>query len=316
MMKNQPCHLRVLVTSLVLLGWSHTTRAIDWGDPAPELSIDQWIKGDAVDLKKDGADHVYVVEFWATWCAPCRTSIPHLSELQAAYKGKKVTIIGISDETAAKVNPFVENMGDKMDYTVAIDKEGATYERYMTAFGQRGIPHAFIVNQKGQLAWHGHPMDGLDAALKQIVEGTYDIAATKQAAERAANAAKLLEDYFGVVTQGKNTPAARKLGEDIIRDGGNNPDLLNQFAWLILTSRAVQDRDLDLALKAGKAAFDASEGKDVSIIDTYARALFDTGKHEEAIRLQEKAIALCKEPEMKASLEDTLDRYRLEAAKK
>jgi len=304
--------LPLLLAALALPGWNRTVQAIDLGDPAPALTIAEWVKGKPVDLKKGGEDHVYVVEFWATWCPPCRASIPHLSEVQAEFKDKKVTIIGISDETPAKVNPFVTNMGDKMAYTVALDDDRATYKSYMEAFGVNGIPHAFIVNQKGQIAWHGHPMAGLDTALKQIVAGTFDIAA----AQRAAKAEQLLQEYFAIVAAGKSTPEAAKMGADIVRDGATNPELLNQFSWLILTHPAVKDRDLDLALKAGKAAYDASQGKDPAIIDTYARALFDTGKPGEAIRLQQEAIALCKDPDMKAALEDTLDRYRLEAEKK
>ena len=54
------------------------------GDPAPKLAVKEFVKGEPLkDLEKG---KTYVVEFWATWCGPCRTSIPHLTELQKKHK--------------------------------------------------------------------------------------------------------------------------------------------------------------------------------------------------------------------------------------
>ena len=58
-------------------------------------------------------------------------------------------------------------MGDQMEYTVAIDKQGQTSKAYMTAYNQNGIPHAFIVDRAGNMVFHAHPMDpGFEKALK------------------------------------------------------------------------------------------------------------------------------------------------------
>ena len=74
---------------------TEATQTLMVGDPAPTLSIAQWIKGDPVNAFADG--QVYVVEFWATWCGPCRVSMPHMSSLQDQYSNE-VTFVGISDE--------------------------------------------------------------------------------------------------------------------------------------------------------------------------------------------------------------------------
>ena len=58
-------------------------------------------------------------------------------------------------------------MGDKMAYTVAID--GGIAKDYMGKYDIRGIPHAFVVKD-GQVAWHGHPMSGLDGAIKDALK--------------------------------------------------------------------------------------------------------------------------------------------------
>ena len=60
--------------------------AADLGDEAKPLQISKWVKGKKVNLAKGKGKKVYVVEFWATWCPPCRTTIPHLTELQKKYK--------------------------------------------------------------------------------------------------------------------------------------------------------------------------------------------------------------------------------------
>ena len=56
------------------------------GDPAPRLQVDRFVKGAPVKDFKQG--QVYVVEFWATWCRPCKESIPHITELQKKYGSK------------------------------------------------------------------------------------------------------------------------------------------------------------------------------------------------------------------------------------
>jgi len=70
--------------------------------------------------------------------------------------------------------------------------------------------------------------------------------------------------------------------------------------------RKVKVRDVDLATKLAKAAVDASEGKEPSPLDTYARALFDSGKTSDAISTVQKAIAVAKNNEMRKQLEETL----------
>jgi thiol-disulfide isomerase/thioredoxin len=139
------------------------------GDMAPPLKIAKYIRGDEVDLDKGRGKNIYVVEFWATWCPPCRESVPHLSKLQAEYRDDDVVIVGISMEDEKDVEKFSEKMGEKMDYVVAIDDDEYTTYHYMGGFGRTSIPHAFIVDRSGRFVWEGHPMmleEGLDIVLQ------------------------------------------------------------------------------------------------------------------------------------------------------
>jgi tetratricopeptide (TPR) repeat protein/thiol-disulfide isomerase/thioredoxin/tRNA A-37 threonylcarbamoyl transferase component Bud32 len=162
---------------------SRSRAPLSIGDEAPAISVSKWVKGDPVD--RLDPRKTYVVEFWATWCGPCKVSIPHLTELQKKYRDKGVTFIGVSvwEEDQGAVAPFVKAMGEQMNYTVAMDEvpkgdqgnKGKMAASWMEAAGAQGIPTAFIVRD-GKVAWIGHPMS-MDEALEKASAREFDIQA-------------------------------------------------------------------------------------------------------------------------------------------
>lgn len=289
---------------------------IKLGGPAPQLKGLKWVKGGPVEFKKG---NVYIVEFWATWCGPCRVSIPHLTEVQKKYKDKNVYVIGISDETIDKVKPFVEKMGDKMDYNIAIDAENSANNNYMSAFNQNGIPTAFIIDKQTRIVWLGHPLTDMDKVLEQTIAGTFDIEKyQKERAEAQAKfekAAQNYKTYFDLL--GKNgREKAEKTGREVIKDG--DAYVLNQFAWQILNYDKKEQRDLALALEAAKKANDLTEGKEAPILDTYASALFESAldKINKAVEYQKKAVELgAKYEQMLPDMKKSLEKYEAAAQK-
>ncbi len=282
--------------------------AAELGEKAPKITVAKWIKGGPVDLADNDKGLIRVIDFWSSWAGPSRSTIPHITELQNKYAAKGVQFIGISDEAPGTVERFVERMGSRMDYTVGADADGATTFAYLSAFGVRSIPHSFVVDREGRLVWHGHPMGELEAVVKGVLEGTWDA----KSAAAIETARRNLGVYFGGVTQGRDSEDLKKLGLETVDGLKSDPTTLNQVAWLILTDERVLTRHLEVALKAAKLAYDGCEGKDTAIIDTYARALFDTGRKKEAIEMQRKAIDLEDNPIEKLGLQHTLDRYRKE----
>jgi thiol-disulfide isomerase/thioredoxin len=163
-----------LVASLALTAVAEPTLKV--GDPAPKLQTGKWVQGEPVKGFERGK--AYIVEFWATWCPPCRASIPALNEVYKKFKDKGLIVIGqdCSEPDDSQVAPFVKKMGDKMTYRVALDdktsdKNGQMNTTWMEAAGREGIPSAFLVDTKGKLAWIGHPMDLKEGVIENVLAG-------------------------------------------------------------------------------------------------------------------------------------------------
>ncbi|MEA2553094.1 MAG: hypothetical protein QOJ65_1270 [Fimbriimonadaceae bacterium] len=198
------------------------------GDSAPALVTAKFVKGTPITSFEPGK--VYVVDMWATWCGPCRRSIPHMTELAKQY-GDKINIVGVSvwERKPGLVEPFVEKMGDKMDYSVATDvwPEGATDGRngtmastWMDASGMTnmGIPTVFVVGRTGAIEWVGHP-DDLAKPLEEVVAGTYDreAFAKKFTADMAVLKAQVaLQTKYRDAVKAKDWPTAESAVDTMI----------------------------------------------------------------------------------------------------
>jgi len=119
----------------------------------------------------------YIVEFWATWCPPCRASIPHLNETYGKFKDKGLIVIGQDcwERDESEVAPFVKRWRQDDVSCGADDKAGAKAgpngQDLMEAAGHDGISSAFLVDTKGAIAWIGHPMELKEEVIEDVLAG-------------------------------------------------------------------------------------------------------------------------------------------------
>jgi peroxiredoxin len=91
------------------------------------------------------AGKVVLVNFWATWCPPCRKELPDLETLYERFGPRGFVILAISDEEAGKVKPFVADR--KLSYPVLLDPGRKVNELFQV----EGIPKSFVYNREGKL---------------------------------------------------------------------------------------------------------------------------------------------------------------------
>lgn len=123
------------------------------GPPAPVVNWDK-LKGKVV-----------VLEFWATWCAPCVAAIPHLNDLADQFKDKPVVFICVSSENEDVVRRFLKT--HPIHAWVALDD----YDALNQAFHVEGIPHAIIVDALGNIAAIAHPAAIKPENLEEVLNG-------------------------------------------------------------------------------------------------------------------------------------------------
>ncbi len=315
------------------------------GDPAPKMSDVKWLKGDAVtsfEPKK-----VYVLEFWATWCGPCISAMPHLSELQAQYKSQGLVVVGVTTDepknnSAEKVKEFLTKKGGRMRYTVALCENEDTDAAYMKAAKQDGIPCSFVIDGMGKIAYIGHPMN-LDDVLPKVINGTWKGQADADALD------KLMEEFFAILGKAQAEPeGALKELADFDKANPSKKDWMPDQRFLMLVSAkkwdvakpmadqlmakaiATQDsgplgliayalanekmnpdkKHIGMAVTAAEAALKLDGETDTRCLLSLADAHFANGSKDKAVEFGEKALKSTEIKGFKEFIEKKLKTYK------
>jgi cytochrome c biogenesis protein CcmG/thiol:disulfide interchange protein DsbE len=121
------------------------------GRRAPEFRLSTF-DGRSVALS-DFAGHVVILDFWASWCSPCRASMPTLHALWEQYRDRGVVLLGVSlDRTESAGNSYIQANG--FDDMIAV---WDSHQTVAALYGISGIPHTLIIDADGIIRFANHP---------------------------------------------------------------------------------------------------------------------------------------------------------------
>jgi cytochrome c biogenesis protein CcmG/thiol:disulfide interchange protein DsbE len=161
-----PAILRAAL-AIALLVVATAAIAVGVGDPAPMFGLRDARNG-PVTLNALRGQVVYV-DFWASWCGPCRRSFPWMNEMQRRYGGRGLTIVAINvDKNPADAARFLER--NPAQFTVAYDQAGVT----PLAYAVRDMPSSYLIDSRGKVVevehgFHDERKDALEQRIQAVL---------------------------------------------------------------------------------------------------------------------------------------------------
>lgn len=152
-----------------------------------------------------------------------------------------------------------------------------------------------------------------DKELEEVANNAAKFAPTNINFEELKSFFKLQKsamDYFMALMSGSDENTVSNLAKAIGDTKSKDAMLLSQIAYALLTNEKVPQRDKPVALKLAQIAYDNGGSTNEDMVQIYARALFENGKKDEAIKYQKMAIDLCKDKEKKTEFENTLKEFQ------
>lgn len=108
--------------------------------------------------------NVVLVDFWATWCPPCRVEIPHLITLYETYKGKGLVVLGVGLDDEQKLKDFAEEYS--ITYPILIGTKDLSQK-----YGIIGIPTTYLIDKKGKIGFkHIGFSEGLEKEMEREIK--------------------------------------------------------------------------------------------------------------------------------------------------
>lgn len=161
----------VLLSGLVLTaGMAVPVMALEVGEPAPAIEATS-TAGAPVRISAEPGKVLYI-DFWASWCGPCRQSFPWMNEMQAKYRDKGLQIVGINlDAQSSDASRFLEKI--PAQFTIAYDARGTSAVQY----GVKGMPSSVLIGRDGKvlarhMGFNAESRAQLEQEFEKLLGGT------------------------------------------------------------------------------------------------------------------------------------------------
>lgn len=158
----------LLVGFLSVIALSNQASAINPGEIAPEFSL---LSADNKLLSlTDYSGKVVYLDFWATWCAPCRETLPWMNLLQSKFNKDSFRVLAVNlDQNSEKAKQLIKELG--LTITVMYDPEG----KVAKLFKLPAMPTSFLINQKGELVrsylgFRNGDSESIEAAIRELLQ--------------------------------------------------------------------------------------------------------------------------------------------------
>jgi thiol-disulfide isomerase/thioredoxin len=322
------------------------------GDPAPNLTGATWLRGGPHDAWQPGK--VYVLDFWATWCAPCVEMMPDYQSLQDSFADTGVHVIGIAiwSEKGPMTPAQALAKHPQLQYAVAQDHDDQLAQAFMAGTESGGLPTVMVVDRNGHLAWVGEHGDELEKVLQAVTSGSFDLSEARadddlrrqsqrifaeidelRRAGRTRDAAALVDKVIAIdesrngwayamkyeilAREADRESAAAVASQFLTSSSGRNPYFNYIFALRLAHGYDPEQgsgADLDLAQNLIGRAVELAEKADSDTLALQARIFSLRGEAAAAVRAQRLAIEAAPSAEH-PGLRATLDEY-LESARR
>ena len=147
---NRSLKITSLIFLIFFLPFHGCNKKADTRQAAPEFSLRD-LSGKEVSLRQYKG-RIVLLDFWATWCPPCRQSIPELVELQERYQSKEVVIIGISlDDPMQFTTEYLSAFKEKFKINYKILRGNQKVARDYFGTDNMAIPTMFVINRDGKI---------------------------------------------------------------------------------------------------------------------------------------------------------------------
>jgi len=118
------------------------------GNKAPDFTLRD-VDGKTVKLSDYLGKNPILIDFWATWCNPCKVELPHLEAIYKKYKDQGLVFMAISEDSprsVSKVKPYVRTKG--FEAIIPLDPDGQVLRKF---FGEDILPYTILIDREGQI---------------------------------------------------------------------------------------------------------------------------------------------------------------------